>query len=171
MIVGLGASFLIFGAVRMFAKPAPYTMTKEYQEATNEMLIVRSPAAFLKNLLTSPEPKSRPHHRYQLAWVHRQGRRPVAPRQRLERGGREAGHGITIETSSFLCHRGTSRPAGGVAIGRVTTRSVDVAVNTVSTTMNHGLWPLFLDVSGDPTGPLFCVSPDFDCLQTVGLCS
>lgn len=38
--VGLAASFAIFAAIRSFAKPEPYTMTKEYQEASNELLIV-----------------------------------------------------------------------------------------------------------------------------------
>ncbi|KAL2018626.1 hypothetical protein VTK56DRAFT_529 [Thermocarpiscus australiensis] len=36
--VGLGVSFIIFATVRSFAKPAPRTMTKEWQEATNEYL-------------------------------------------------------------------------------------------------------------------------------------
>lgn len=38
--VGLAASFAIFAAIRSFAKPEPYTMSKEYQEASNELLIV-----------------------------------------------------------------------------------------------------------------------------------
>ncbi|KAK0385589.1 hypothetical protein NLU13_6767 [Sarocladium strictum] len=37
--IGLGVSFAIFGTIRMFAKPAPHTMTKEYQEMSNEFLI------------------------------------------------------------------------------------------------------------------------------------
>ncbi|KXX75509.1 Cytochrome c oxidase polypeptide 5, mitochondrial [Madurella mycetomatis] len=36
--IGLGASFVIFATMRSFAKPAPHTMTKEWQEATNEYL-------------------------------------------------------------------------------------------------------------------------------------
>ncbi|POR37807.1 Cytochrome c oxidase polypeptide 5, mitochondrial [Tolypocladium paradoxum] len=36
--LGLGASFAVFGIVRAFAKPEPYTMSKEYQEASNELL-------------------------------------------------------------------------------------------------------------------------------------
>ncbi|KAK3386987.1 cytochrome c oxidase subunit IV-domain-containing protein [Podospora didyma] len=36
--LGIGLSFVIFATMRMFAKPAPYTMTKEYQEQTNEFL-------------------------------------------------------------------------------------------------------------------------------------
>ncbi|KAH8175275.1 cytochrome c oxidase subunit IV domain-containing protein [Sarocladium implicatum] len=37
--IGLGVSFALFGTIRAFAKPAPYTMTKEYQEESNELLI------------------------------------------------------------------------------------------------------------------------------------
>ncbi|KAL7931103.1 cytochrome c oxidase subunit IV family [Trichoderma chlorosporum] len=36
--IGLGASLALFAAIRVAAKPAPYTMNKEYQEATNELL-------------------------------------------------------------------------------------------------------------------------------------
>ncbi|KAK4190283.1 cytochrome c oxidase subunit IV family [Podospora australis] len=36
--IGLGVSFAIFATMRAFAKPAPSTMTKEWQEATNEYL-------------------------------------------------------------------------------------------------------------------------------------
>ncbi|KAL2265581.1 hypothetical protein VTJ83DRAFT_6681 [Remersonia thermophila] len=43
--IGLGVSFAIFGTMRAFAKPAPKTMTKEWQEATNE---------FLKNQKSDP---------------------------------------------------------------------------------------------------------------------
>lgn len=38
VMAGIGASVGIFGAIRMVAKPAPHTMTKEWQEASNEML-------------------------------------------------------------------------------------------------------------------------------------
>ncbi|KAJ4153263.1 hypothetical protein LMH87_009758 [Akanthomyces muscarius] len=37
--LGVGASIAIFAAIRMVAKPAPYTMTKEYQEESNEFLL------------------------------------------------------------------------------------------------------------------------------------
>ncbi|KAK0706597.1 cytochrome c oxidase polypeptide V mitochondrial precursor [Lasiosphaeria miniovina] len=36
--IGLGVSLAIFGTLRLFAKPPPHTMTKEYQELTNEYL-------------------------------------------------------------------------------------------------------------------------------------
>ncbi|KAK3315200.1 cytochrome c oxidase polypeptide V mitochondrial precursor [Apodospora peruviana] len=38
VLMGIGASLALFATVRSFAKPAPYTMTKEWQEATNEYL-------------------------------------------------------------------------------------------------------------------------------------
>nr|CAB76570.1 cytochrome c oxidase subunit V [Podospora anserina] len=37
-VIGLGVTAAIFGTMRAFAKPAPATMTKEWQEATNEYL-------------------------------------------------------------------------------------------------------------------------------------
>ncbi|KAJ4307061.1 Cytochrome c oxidase subunit 5B, mitochondrial [Collariella sp. IMI 366227] len=37
-IIGVGVSFVVFASMRMFAKPAPSTMTKEWQEASNEFL-------------------------------------------------------------------------------------------------------------------------------------
>lgn len=41
VLVGLLASAVIFGTSRMFAKPPPHTMNKEWQEAANEYLKVR----------------------------------------------------------------------------------------------------------------------------------
>ncbi|KKY37311.1 putative cytochrome c oxidase polypeptide 5 [Diaporthe ampelina] len=38
VLAGLGASLTIFATMRMFAKPAPHTMTREWQEASNEYL-------------------------------------------------------------------------------------------------------------------------------------
>ena len=38
--IGVGVSFVIFVTIRAFAGPAPSTMNKEYQEATNEYLKV-----------------------------------------------------------------------------------------------------------------------------------
>jgi cytochrome c oxidase subunit 4 len=37
--VGLGVSFGLFGIIRLFANPAPHTMNREWQEASNELLI------------------------------------------------------------------------------------------------------------------------------------
>ncbi|KAL1854865.1 Cytochrome c oxidase subunit 5B, mitochondrial [Diaporthe australafricana] len=38
VFAGLGASLAIFATMRMFAKPPPHTMTREWQEASNEYL-------------------------------------------------------------------------------------------------------------------------------------
>ncbi|PTD08347.1 Cytochrome c oxidase polypeptide 5, mitochondrial [Fusarium culmorum] len=38
IFIGIAASVGLFGLVRLAAKPAPYTMTQEYQEETNEFL-------------------------------------------------------------------------------------------------------------------------------------
>jgi cytochrome c oxidase subunit 4 len=38
--LGVGISFALFVFIRQFAGPAPGTMNKEYQEATNEYLKV-----------------------------------------------------------------------------------------------------------------------------------
>jgi cytochrome c oxidase subunit 4 len=42
-IIGLLISFGVFTFARMMARPPPATMTKEYQEKTNEYLRVRTP--------------------------------------------------------------------------------------------------------------------------------
>lgn len=41
VFAGVGVSLAIFAAMRLFAKPAPHTMNKEWQEASNEYLKVR----------------------------------------------------------------------------------------------------------------------------------
>ena len=43
--LGIGVSFALFVVIRMFGKGSPATMTKEYQEATNEYLKVCFPEA------------------------------------------------------------------------------------------------------------------------------
>lgn len=45
--LGVGVSFALFVGIRLLAKPSPNTMTKEYQEATNEYLKVRLQTFFL----------------------------------------------------------------------------------------------------------------------------
>ena len=40
-MIGVAASLGLFSFVRLFARGNPDTMTKEYQEATNEYLLVR----------------------------------------------------------------------------------------------------------------------------------
>ena len=46
-MLGVGVSFVIFCAIRMFARPAPGTMNAQYQEMTNEYLRVCDPKPFL----------------------------------------------------------------------------------------------------------------------------
>ncbi|KFY22673.1 hypothetical protein V493_06426 [Pseudogymnoascus sp. VKM F-4281 (FW-2241)] len=45
-LAGIAVSFAIFAGARSFAKGPPATMTKEYQEASNEYLLVCSPPPF-----------------------------------------------------------------------------------------------------------------------------
>lgn len=40
-MAGVAVSFAIFATIRSFAKGTPTTMTKEYQEASNEYMKVR----------------------------------------------------------------------------------------------------------------------------------
>lgn len=40
VVIGLASSLALFSGIRMAAKPAPHTMNKEWQEATNEYLKV-----------------------------------------------------------------------------------------------------------------------------------
>ena len=40
VMLGVGASGVLFGTARFFARGKPATMTKEYQEASNEYLKV-----------------------------------------------------------------------------------------------------------------------------------
>jgi len=42
VMVAIGATGVLFGTARFFARPPPATMTKEYQEASNEYLKVCS---------------------------------------------------------------------------------------------------------------------------------
>ena len=42
-MLGIGISFVIFWAIRSMARPAPGTMTAQYQEMTNEYLKVSEP--------------------------------------------------------------------------------------------------------------------------------
>jgi hypothetical protein len=52
---GLGVSVALFAAIRLAAKPAPHTMNKEWQEASNQILIVSrfSYRSILAHMLTS----------------------------------------------------------------------------------------------------------------------
>lgn len=85
---GLGVSVAIFATIRMFAKPPPHTMTKEYQEMSNEYLIVcatcKYPRPFSRANLTSTGTKSRPHHWSRVPRLHWQGHGPVSPQGQLK---------------------------------------------------------------------------------------
>jgi hypothetical protein len=69
-------------------------MSKEYQEQSNEFLIVRPPLpaptwvvlqdVFPLTCISSTEPKIRSLHRYHLAWLQRQGHGPVTSQGELK---------------------------------------------------------------------------------------
>jgi hypothetical protein len=61
---GVAVSFAIFATIRMFAGKEPSTMTKEYQEASNEYLIVRPPLLAMPKHTFSSVP-TKPHYPYQ----------------------------------------------------------------------------------------------------------
>lgn len=79
--------------MRMFAKPAPHTMTREWQEASNEYLKVRRISVLPKNnssMLTwakNTGAESRPFHRYRFARLQGPGTGSVAAREGLRRSG------------------------------------------------------------------------------------
>lgn len=90
VVVGLGVSVAIFSAIRLFARPPPSTMTKEYQEATNELLLVcpnQFPSAltrFSRANAAFTATKSRSPYRYRLRGLRGQGRDPVSPQGQLK---------------------------------------------------------------------------------------
>lgn len=51
--LGVFTSVAIFGAIRLAAKPAPHTMTQEYQQESNELLIKQKADPFTG--ITSPD--------------------------------------------------------------------------------------------------------------------
>lgn len=76
--------------MRMFAKPPPHTMTREWQEASNEYLKVRKLLVFcthefcmLTRATKNTGAKSRPFHRRRLARLQGPGTGPVAAREGL----------------------------------------------------------------------------------------
>lgn len=87
VMAGVGASIGIFGAIRMAAKPAPHTMTKEWQEASNEMLKVSFNAdiTWKSQLLTGASTATtlRPPHWYYLRGLQRPWHGPVSSQERL----------------------------------------------------------------------------------------
>ena len=60
----LAASAAIFGTIRYFAGPAPKTMTKEWQEMTNEYLKVRTIVASLLLPDSNKDADRVYHHRH-----------------------------------------------------------------------------------------------------------
>lgn len=101
VFAALFASLAIFSAMRMFAKPAPHTMNKEWQEAANEYLKVRIRQAFARSpsrkdwlarlsMLTldiNKGAKIRPNHRSRLPQLRGQGTGPVPLLESLRGSG------------------------------------------------------------------------------------
>lgn len=69
-LIGVGVSFALFATMRMFAKPPPSTMTKEWQEASNEYLKVSCCHIFI----TPPQIHAHTYHRNNV-----QNPSPVSP--------------------------------------------------------------------------------------------
>lgn len=83
VFIGLATSFGIFATMRMFAKPGPSTMTKEYQEASNEFVKVRypdSPQSIISGhpLILFAEPTRRAPYRYLSTRILRSRHGPIA---------------------------------------------------------------------------------------------
>jgi hypothetical protein len=55
--IGVGISAVLFFTIHSFAKPPPRTMTKEWQEATNEYLRVSQPTRLKKGMLMCYSPR------------------------------------------------------------------------------------------------------------------
>jgi hypothetical protein len=117
--VGIAASFAIFAAIRSVAKPEPHTMSKEYQEASNELLIVSLKAAnpdvtrrgqveksdrLNSDFLTAT--KSRSLHWYHLRGLQWQGYGPVPLQGPL--------NSLFVYHAGFFCDRGIGQPEGDV---------------------------------------------------------
>lgn len=92
--VGMGVSLALFGLIRSFAGPAPATMTKEWQEQTNEYLKVGAcyalamiPTAARCSVLTENNTmavsKRGSSYRYLVRGIHGQGHGSVSPGQAL----------------------------------------------------------------------------------------
>ena len=91
-VIGLGFSLLLFAGVRSFAKPPPHTMTKEWQEATNEYLKVRRHCSEFygvrwttTNITLPTGPKVGPSHRSHLGRLFGQGPRAVPSGEGIKR--------------------------------------------------------------------------------------
>lgn len=88
-MASIAATFVIFGSVRMLAGPAPDTMTKEYQEASNEFLKVLTLRTDTDGLCLADQwltprllgTKFRPHHRSLFRGLLWQGHGPVSSQE------------------------------------------------------------------------------------------
>jgi len=58
-MIGVGVSFVLMWFARTFAGGPPATMTKEYQEQTNEYLKVRLPPSLYSFSANSPSKRTR----------------------------------------------------------------------------------------------------------------
>ncbi|KAL3421270.1 Cytochrome c oxidase polypeptide 5, mitochondrial [Phlyctema vagabunda] len=123
-MAGVGVSFAVFVLIRAFAKGSPATMTKEYQEATNEYLLVSlypSPSPSLGLQLESQGPlpginvltvnaytgsKLRAHQRYLIRGICRQGICPErAPEEGIDGPGSQAVSQTTTTRPSYIGKR------------------------------------------------------------------
>lgn len=70
--IGVVASLVLFATIRAGAKPSPKTLTKEYEEATNEYLKVGSSRDYQRKKLTCwiAGPKVGAHYRYLVRGLH-----------------------------------------------------------------------------------------------------
>lgn len=95
VVAALFVTLAIFSTLRLFAKPPPHTMTREWQEASNEYLKVRipsspvltprtgSPRTRMLTLDLETGAKGRPIHGCRLPQLHGQGPDPVPSRESL----------------------------------------------------------------------------------------
>lgn len=119
-LIGVGFSFALFASMRAFAKPGPSTMTKEWQEATNEYLKVSSvytpsypSRSMAANQALSPEPKLGPVDRYLIRRLFGQGPCAIP----LVQGVIQIGFLLSIDASSYTadyaCRAGLERGLRG----------------------------------------------------------
>jgi hypothetical protein len=119
--IGLGISFAIFGVMRAFARPAPKTMTREWQEATNEYLKVRDiilpivldHSIHCRQSLTSHPhtlgPEGGPVDGYLVRGLQGQGRHPVRPGEGVD--NRQADIILLLDATMFCeAERGWNHP-------------------------------------------------------------
>lgn len=123
VFAALFASLAIFSTMRMFAKPAPHTMNKEWQEAANEYLKVRIRQTFTRSssrmglparvsmltLVIKTGAKVRPNHWYLVPQLRGQGPSPVPVLESLRGSGSK---GETLPLSVERAEATYSLPRG-----------------------------------------------------------